>query len=106
MVSIDKFVEPDAARVSARNWLTLDFGDWQADREAVCAMAGVDPDWIRQAALRRLERARVEDVERRKRERIAIDKSLAKLAEIETEIGHKRARQRLRILVKREERLG
>ena len=106
LISVDKTVDPDGARAAARNWLTLNFGDWREDREAVCSLAGLDPDFVRMAALRRLERARGEDVERMKRERIAIDQAFEKLAREEVEVGQKRARQRLRVLVKREERLG
>ena len=106
LISIDKIVDPGGARAAARNWLVQDFGDWRTDREAVCSLAGIDPDFVRMAALRRLERARSEDVERRKRERVAIDEAFEKLAREEAEVGKKRAQQRLRVLVKREERLG
>jgi len=106
LISVDKIVDPDGARAAARNWLTKDFGDWREDREIVCSLAGLDPDFVRTAAIRRLERARVGDVERRKRERVAIDRAFEKLAKAEAKIGKKRAQQRLHVLVKREERLG
>ncbi len=75
--------EPDMVRAEARRWLLLDFGTWREDREAVCIMAGLDPDAIHEAALRRNKLAVVEDQERDRLEREAIDRAMERLAERE-----------------------
>ena len=77
----DRRCQPDMIRAAARRWLLLDFGDWKADREEICAMAGLDPDVVHAAAVKRLELAHVEDQERTRTERAAIDKAFAAMLE-------------------------
>ena len=40
----------EAYRAQCRNWLLQDFGNWRADRELCCDLAGIDPDMLRNAA--------------------------------------------------------
>ena len=48
--TIDRRCDPSIVRAGARRWLVLDHSGWKEDREAVCVMAGVDPDVILDAA--------------------------------------------------------
>ena len=59
----------------------MDHGTWKADREEICGAAGLDPDTIHAAAVKRNELAQVEDLERNRRERDAIDRAMARLVE-------------------------
>lgn len=75
IINTDRTCEPDMVRAEARRWLLLDFGEWKADREEVCARAGLDPDMIRAEARRRNKLAQVEDAERRQIEIATIDRA-------------------------------
>lgn len=46
----DSAITVEAYRAQCRNWLIQDFGDWKADRELCCDLAGIDPDMLRNAA--------------------------------------------------------
>ena len=77
--------------------MVLDHSGWKEDREAVCIMAGVDPDVIRDAARRRLKATRTEaanDLDRaflalvacsETLDTAALDEALAALVALETE---------------------
>lgn len=77
----DRHCQPDMIRAEARRWLTLNFGEWREDREDICDRAGVDPNAVRSAAVRRLELAGVEDAERDRLERESIDRAIVSLVE-------------------------
>lgn len=47
--------DPDLARLSAFHWLTAESGEDAEARAYVCALAGVDPDALRQQVIRVLE---------------------------------------------------
>ena len=98
----DRHCEPSLVRAEARRWLLLDHGDWKTDREEVCAAAGIDPDVIRGAAVRRHELAGVADQERDRLERESIDRAMVRLAEKEPHMMPGRVNRALRDLAERE----
>ena len=53
--------EPAHVRQEARRWLVSDLEPWIDDREAICALAGIDPVALRDFARRRLVLARNQD---------------------------------------------
>ena len=77
----DRHCDPDMIRAEARRWLLLNHGDWRRDREEICARAGVCPDAIHSAAVRRNKLAKAEDTERNRRERVSVDMAMARLVE-------------------------
>ena len=99
----DRGCNPELVRNEARRWLLLNFGDWKTDRETVCGAAGLDPDVIRRAALRRKALAEVEDQERDQRERESIDRAMESLAVRASSMQPGRVNRSLRDLVEREE---
>lgn len=101
----DRTCSPDLVRAEARRWLVHDFGDFRRDREEICVRAGLDPDAIHKAAIRRNKLAKVEDTERRGAEIIAIDRTFARLAANENVWTRERVTRTLRELVEREARL-
>lgn len=58
-------------RAEARRWLTADYGDDRADRQEICEAANLDPDRLRQAALRRIAAEKAGEVERPGANRVA-----------------------------------
>ena len=59
MKNTDRKCAPDMVRAEARRWFLLDFGEWKADREDVCLMAGLDPDalwWHESSSSRTIRR--------------------------------------------------
>ena len=102
----DRRCEPDLVRAEARRWLLLDFGEFRADREEICTMAGLDPDAIRRAAIRRNKLAVADDQERDRQEREAIDRAMANLAERENRLMPGQINRTLKELIRREEQLA
>ena len=98
----DRYCDPSLVRAEARRWLLLDHGSWRTDREEVCAAAGIDPDVIRGAAVRRHELAGVADQERNRLERESIDRAMVRLAEKEPHMMPGRVNRALRDLAERE----
>ena len=102
----DRHCEPEAIRSEARRWFLVDFGDWREDRETVCGQAGLDPDVIHKAALRRKELAAVADQERDRLERESIDRAMESLAVRASSMLPGRVNRAMRDLAEREEAMA
>ena len=94
--------DPDIVRAEARRWLLLDFGDWRRDRETVCLAANLSPDMIRDAALKRIKSAHIEDKARRDKERASIDKAFEDLLAASEGLSKRNTSVKLRVLAIRE----
>ena len=96
----DRGSDPGEARREARRWLTLDFGDWQADRQTVCDLADVSESLLRRAAKERLALAKLDDAEREaeanSRARARVDEMFARLLASADGLHPGRLEQRLR----------
>ena len=95
----DRGSDPGEARREARRWLTLDFGDWQTDRQTVCDLADVSESLLRKAARERLALAKASD-EKREAEAHAkakarVDQMFARLLETADDLHPGRLEQRL-----------
>lgn len=75
----------EAYRAQCRNWLIQDFGDWKADRELCCDLAGIDPDMLRNAAKAKL--AQVKAGEKPTAEVISLDQAFARLLDNEASMS-------------------
>ena len=99
----DRPCDPSIVRAEARRWLLLDFGDWKADREDVCILAGLDPDAVRRAAVKRLELVKAtDDVERRAARIADIDAAFLDLVAREDSMPPWRINQAVKHLAERE----
>ena len=84
----------------------MDFGEWKADREDVCVMADLDPDAVRNAAVKRLELAKATDDEKRRAARIAeIDAAFLDLVAREDSLKPWEINRTMKHLAAREARL-
>jgi hypothetical protein len=102
----DRPCDPSIVRAEARRWLTLDFGEWKADREDVCVMADLDPDAVRNAAVKRLELAKAtDDVERRAARIAEIDAAFLDLVAREDNMKPWEVNRTMKSLAAREARL-
>ena len=102
----DRPCDPSIVRAEARRWLTLDFGEWKADRADVCVMADLDPDAVRNAAVKRLELAKAtDDVERRAARIAEIDAAFLDLVAREDNMKPWEVNRTMKSLAAREARL-
>lgn len=85
----------DMIRGESRRWLTAMWGSYQQDRQEVCELAGVDPEALRQAAMRRLAEVKAE---RRSAEVVRLDDAFAKLLAHESELDPDELDERLSAL--------
>ena len=71
--------EWEVVRAEARRWLLINHSAWREDRDEVCCRADLDGDEVRQAAVKRMELARIEDNARRETALAGIDRAFENL---------------------------
>jgi len=92
-------------RAASRRWLLLNHDGWKRDRDEVCAMAGLDGDTVRQAAMKRLKTAKVEDEARRAEALAKVDRAFEELVERENKMKPGEVTRAMRHLADREANL-